>query len=676
MRIPLAILGLTELIGPVTLMREFMAVSGNNTQGPMVILAASWLWMAVGAWLAEYRGRGIVFGRETADTWSRPYAATLVLVALFLPLQIVLARATPQDWLEAWSGIGLGVLLSAPLNLMLGAQYALGRRLLEIQEGVPGRAFIFQATGAAVGGLLLASLLLPLFNAIQIALLVAALNLTAGWWMGHFSDLILVTGIANPFFAYVLMFFALSLSTLALPLGATLKESTLARQWPGLIAEADSSQGRTIIVKADGETQVYWSGVPCFKMSDEQSRTLIRWALTTYPHSRHLMLVGGGPTGLQAALTKPLETISYAEPDLALTRLWQDNLPPKTTGILTNHRLTLASTDARSYLMDSGPRYDLLVVNLPGPVSESLNRYYTVEFWALARQALAPNGWMVVRLPNFENSDCAASVRAALMETFASVEEVRVHTDQGPLILVGTTEEPAKAADNLPHRGNCDLWPMCPISKALLHPLSVADWGSWVTKYGWLATPVGLLFLLGLARRDLKLFLLPAFVALAGGATLAGAIIGLQRSLGLVYSGAAELFMAYAAGVAIGGAIAWPLTGLLKQRHLILSVAVALMAQSALVLVEPGLIRLLAGRPLLPWVMVALMTLGGLPTGVALSVAGSQGRPGAAFVAALAGGAMGITLAGLLIVPSADMAVGGQIMAALSWLGLAWLIRI
>jgi hypothetical protein len=29
-----------------------------------------------------------------------------------------------------------------------------------------------------------------------------------------------------------------------------------------------------------------------------------------------------------------------------------------------------------------------------------------------------------------------------------------------------------------------------------------------------------------------------------------------------------------------------------------------------------------------------------------------------------------------LIVPSADMAVGGQIMAALSWLGLAWLIRI
>ena len=122
MRIPLAILGLTGLIGPVTLMREFMAVSGNNTQGPMVILAASWLWMAVGAWLAEYRGRGIVFGRETADTWSCPYAATLVLVALFLPLQIVLARATPRDWIGAWSGVGLGVLLSAPLNLMLGAQ--------------------------------------------------------------------------------------------------------------------------------------------------------------------------------------------------------------------------------------------------------------------------------------------------------------------------------------------------------------------------------------------------------------------------------------------------------------------------------------------------------------------------------------------------------------------------
>ena len=84
MRIPLLILGLTGVAGPLMLMRELMTASGSDARGAVVILMASWFWMAVGAWLAEFRGRGVPFDRETVGIWSRPYAGTLVLVVLWI----------------------------------------------------------------------------------------------------------------------------------------------------------------------------------------------------------------------------------------------------------------------------------------------------------------------------------------------------------------------------------------------------------------------------------------------------------------------------------------------------------------------------------------------------------------------------------------------------------------
>ena len=674
MRIPLVILGLTGIMGPVMLMRELMTASGGDTRGAVVILTASWLWVAVGAWLAEYRGRGVPFDQEAVGTWSRPYAGTLVLVALFLPLQIVLARATPRDWLGGWGGVGLGALLSAPLGLVLGAQYALGRCLLEIQEKVPGRAFVYQAIGAALAGLLFVGLLTPLFNLVQVALLTAGLNLAAGWWMGNSSGLSLAEGIADPVYTYLLMAGAVSLAALALPIGAAVEETTLARQWPGLTAVKDSSRGRIVVVGAEDGNQVYWAGTALFGVPDERGEAVVRWALTAHPHARSLMLVGGGPSGLTAALAESLGVIHYAEPDDELVGFWRGELPAEVTDALADGRLTLADTDARTYLEQVSCRFDLIVVNLPGPVSDPLNRYYTVEFWALAGQASSPGGTLVARLPgpaNEGNAACVAGVRAALMRQFPSVKEV----GEGQLLLAGILDQDLEVETGLDQKVNRDLVPTCPANMALLARPPMAGLVGWATKYGWLAGPVVLLFLVGLIRRDLRVPLLPAFASLAGGATLAGAMVGAQRASGLLYAGAAELLMAYAVGIAIAGGAVALLVGFLKQRARLALMAAALLAQSLVAVVEPGLISHLAGEGIFPWAIIGLVAVAGLPVGGTLAIAGSQGRPGAAFVAASAGGAIGAGLAGLLIIPSAGMVVAGQAMAVLMLPGLVWLLQ-
>jgi spermidine synthase len=678
MRIPLAILGLTGVIGSVTLMRELMAVSGGNAQGAVAVLAAAWLWMAVGAWLAEHRGRDVPLGRRTAGTWSRPYAGMLVLVALFLPLQIAMVRFTPRDWLWGWGGVGVGALLSAPLNLMLGAQCALGRRLLEIEGDAPGRVSVYQSAGGGVGGLLFASLLAPFVEAMQIALLVAGLNLAAGWWMGSASGLSLTVRIASPVYAYMLIVGAVSLGALSLPIGAVIEDRTLIRQWPDLRAVDDSPQGRIAVVNADDASQVYWSGAVLYGAPDERSESVVRWVLAEYPHSRSLMLIGGGPVTLEAALMGSLEIISYAEPDGGLLGLWQEKLPAQVIDALANQRVIVTSADARAHLEGVSRRFDLIVVNLPGPLGDLLNRYYTGAFGALARQALSPGGVLVVRLTDLareRGAGCVAGVRAALAHQFSSVREVSEGVGDDQFLLVGALDtDPQVRREGTAQVMNQDVAPTCPPNEAWLTRPQIDSLAGWAAEYGWLAVPIGLLFLVGLVRRDLRGPLLPAFVNLAGGAVLATAMVGVQRVSGLLYAGSAELLMAYAVGIAAAGGGVSLLVGFLNRRLRLALAAAALLTQSLIAVVEPALISHLAGETVFPWAIFGLVAVAGSCVGAVLAIVGSQARSGAAFATASAGGALGVGLVGLLIIPGAGLTIAGQAIAALTLPGLVWLL--
>ena len=678
MRIPLAIVGLSGVIGPLTLMRELMAASGGDERGAVAVLTASWLWLALGAWLAECRGRSLKLKRETLATWSRPYVGTLVLAVLFLPLQVVLPRAVPQDWLGEWGSVLLGLLLSAPLSLLLGAQYALGRRLLEVDEGVLGRAFVYQSVGAAVGGLLFASVLAPWFDAMQIVLLAAALNLAAGWWLSISLGQGLAEGLAGPVLTYALMVIAIALGTLALPLGAALEGTTLARQWPGLGAVGDSSRGRVIIVDTRCGSRIYWAGVPLSGVPDESSEMPVRQALAAHPHPRRLMLIGGGPEALESALAGSLEVTYYAEPDDELVMLWQERLPAVVGDTLSDRRVILAAADARTYLAEVPRGFDLIVVNLPGPLSQLLNRYYTVEFWQLVREALEPGGMLVARLPDMEddrNATCLAGVRAAFMHQFPSMKEMGDDAGGRQFLLVGLLDRDPEAHMS-PDRGvNLDLAPTCPPGVAWGTRPPAEDLLGWAANYGWLAGPIGLLLLVGLVRQDLRVPLLPAFAALGSGATLAAAMIGVQRVSGLLYTAIAELILASAVGTVVSGGTVSLLARALKGRARLALAATSLLAQGLIALLGPGFISRMAGDALFPWATVGLVGAAGLPVGVTLAIASSQGRPGAALVAAPAGGAIGVGLFGLLIIPSAGMTVAGQAAAVLTCLGLVCLWR-
>jgi len=94
-----------------------------------------------------------------------------------------------------------------------------------------------------------------------------------------------------------------------------------------------------------------------------------------------------------------VEEVVYVEQDPLLIRLIRDHPTNTTQYELSDPRLRIEATDGRRFLAHTRDRYDVILINLPYPSSLSLNRFYTVEFLALAGSKLVKGGILAFPVP-------------------------------------------------------------------------------------------------------------------------------------------------------------------------------------------------------------------------------------------------------------------------------------
>jgi len=140
-KLALAAIGFTAIIGQVVLMRELVATFYGNELVFGLILATWLACGAIGSWglgrLAERYKLGV-----------RAFMAGLALSSFLLPLEIALTRAiriildiTPGVFVSFGETVWAIFLILAPLCLLLGFQFTLGSRLLAERGGTVGRAY-------------------------------------------------------------------------------------------------------------------------------------------------------------------------------------------------------------------------------------------------------------------------------------------------------------------------------------------------------------------------------------------------------------------------------------------------------------------------------------------------------------------------------------------------------
>ena len=445
-RAALALCGFTAVCGQIVLMRELIQVFNGNEMA-LGILLATWLWWtAVGSGAASVSRLGR--GRQRIAV-----AALECLLAVSLPATIWAMRGA-KAFFESVPGELLGpvpMLLTSFACLSVfcaasGALFVAATRMGEAEGAISeraavGRAYLLEAAGSALGGVLASVLFVRILESFQIAFIIAVLNVSVA--------LALSLRLRRGRVAALGAVAALAAIPLLLWLAPCLDASSRARLWHGfkVAGTRETIYGSLTVTETGGNQKsasasgasgggairsgtirsIWENGAILANAPDPASaEEAVHYALLEHPAPRRVFLIGGGVNGGVAEVLKhpTLERLDYVELDPALIAMAREYFPAQTADFDSDPRVHLHFLDGRRFLAESRDRFDAIIVDVPDPQTAQLDRFYTVEFFRLARAHLAPGGLVAVELRSSEEAispDLAAllkSIRRTMGEVF------------------------------------------------------------------------------------------------------------------------------------------------------------------------------------------------------------------------------------------------------------------
>jgi spermidine synthase len=402
-----ALIGFSAVVAQIVLMRELIVVFNGNEISLGIMLAAWLFWTAAGS-----SSIGALRLREPGGA-RRAVAALECLLAVSL-LPTLWALRTAKSFFQTVPGELVGplpMLLASLVCLSVfcivsGALFAAAARMVETERAVPARAavgsaYLLEAAGSGLGGILASLVLLRFFDPFQIAALVALLNLSmAAMLLQRMSRrLAWAAGAAAALFAVFLLAYAAPM----------LERSAQARLWRGfhLAGSRNSIYGNLAVIETGNLRSIYDNGTLLGSAPDEAAaEEAVHYALLEHPAPKNVLLIGGGVSGgISQALKHPtVERIDYVELDPALITVARQFFPAEPAAWAADSRVHLHYADGRSYLKASGRSFDAIILNVPDPQTAQLNRFYTVEFFRSARDHLAPGGVLAFQLRSSEET--------------------------------------------------------------------------------------------------------------------------------------------------------------------------------------------------------------------------------------------------------------------------------
>jgi len=434
-RAALAVCGFTAVIGQIVLMRELIQVFNGNEIALGILLATWLLWTAAGSALTSALAQAPIASPSRARL---AVAALECLLAASLPATIWALRCS-RAFFQTVPGELVGpvpMLLTSLVCLSVfcaasGALFVAAARMIAAELGLSARAaasaaYLLEAAGSALGGVLASVVLVRFLDAFQIAAIVGPLNL--------FVAAALLFRMKRPQSTLLAVATALAAIPLLIWVAPQCDAAARARLWRGfqVVAERNSIYGNLTVTETGTSESgairsLYENGSILANAPDPAAaEEAVDYALLEHAAPRRVLLIGGGVNGSVAeALKHPtVESLDYVELDPALIAMAQQHFPAQTEVFRTDPRVHLHFLDGRRFLSETNENYDVIIVDVPDPQTAQLNRFYTVEFFRLARAHLAPDGLLATQLRSSEETispdlaEFLRSIRRTLGEVF------------------------------------------------------------------------------------------------------------------------------------------------------------------------------------------------------------------------------------------------------------------
>ena len=438
----LVALGCVATASQVLILRELLAAFQGN-ELLLGLFLANWLLLeAAGTALAraasDRAGRPTeAFARLQIALGFGPAAGILVVRSFKAGLGISTGELLGIPW--AWAVSGAALL---PAALADGAAFPFGCRILSMRSptvSAAGRAYAYSAAGSVLGGLVFLIPSLYALNPLLVAAVLCLGSVTSAVWLVAASRP--PDGLRRPCLA------PLAVAAVAiLGAGAGWLDGWSARlQWHDhtLIETARSPYAAIAVLRAADQYTLVVNGSPSITIPDPgpEVEILAHFPMLLCHRPSRVLVIGGGAGGLLRELLRhPIDEIAYAEQDPLLLETLRRLPVPLAAHGLDHPRVRQYPVEGRLLLRQTDARWDVIVLHLPPPGTLMLNRYYTREFFELARSRLGDDGILAFLLPGSEtllSPDLAALNGSVLAALEAAFRRVRVLAGESNLFLAG-----------------------------------------------------------------------------------------------------------------------------------------------------------------------------------------------------------------------------------------------
>lgn len=436
------LLGVSSQVCQLLLLRELLMVFHGNELSVGIILA-SWMgWVGLGSILGSF------ISRKT----DRPLLWLFIcssLNVLFVIASIAATRLLPYYYqLVPGSYLPLTeialstIILTLPVGVVFGLMFILITRLIRNSaksDNTSGGsdAYALEAAGNIAGGFVFSLILVNIFEPVLICILATGL-LIAGLYKYSGRDL-LNSSESFVSFTRILVHISLVIVVLTIYFSSDIENFLTVKLWkqlaPGheLVENVQSKYGTLTLLKKRDQFSFFQSGKLLFNAmkelvegSFEQNEPVVfaNMAMVQHRSAERVLLVGGGLRGIVGEiLSYNVKHLDYVELDEVLVKTFLNNACDNTRSIYSDERLNLIHGDGRVYVRNAENSYDLIIIDMPDPLTLVNNRYYTQEFFREASRALREDGVLVFSALSTSNmrSSSIANRNAAIYHTLDSV---------------------------------------------------------------------------------------------------------------------------------------------------------------------------------------------------------------------------------------------------------------
>lgn len=377
-------LGFLALSFQIFLLREF-SVHFYGNEITFGFILASWL---------LWGGLGSIFGSKVKWEISR-LPNMYYLVILVFPACLIILRFS-RFILHSLPGemTGLTPMLIFSLALSFFVSFPLGMAFVinaVFLKGNVTHVYLMESLGSAVAGFFVYFFCIPVFS-----------NWQAVAVTGTLVSLLIFLTVGSkkqPLYPLLIILFLAAFSFF--------DSSSQKIYWKPfkMIDSLDSPYGKLQVIQTHEMISLYQNSLLIYSFPNlPASEESIHFALLQRPKAKKVLLIGGGAGGSLAQVLKyPVDRVDYVELDPAIIRLSLRYLPQRERDALNDPRVQIYLQDGRAYLKNTLSVYDAIILNIPDPSTAQINRFYTIEFFSLAKQKLSPGGIFAFRVTSAEN---------------------------------------------------------------------------------------------------------------------------------------------------------------------------------------------------------------------------------------------------------------------------------